>query len=516
MSGQPVTGVPNPAASDGSGPEHVRVAIIGAGFSGLGTAIRLREAGIESFVVLERADDLGGTWRDNHYPGCCCDVPSHVYSFSFELNPGWTRGFAPQWEILDYLRRTAEKYGVLPDVRYGHEVIEAAWDEDARRWDIETAAGRLTADVLVSGAGPLSDPTTPEIPGLDRFEGKMFHSAVWDHDHDLTGERVAVIGTGASAIQFVPAIQPKVERLHLFQRTPPWVVPRLDHEITPPEHWLLRWIPFAPALVRSVLYWSLEVRVLLFRNPRIMRLADRFARKHLERQVPDPELRRKLTPSYTMGCKRILISDDYYPSLTAGNVEVLTDGAAEVRPRSIVTSDGTEIEVDTIIFGTGFHVVDAPIAKRIRGRAGHTLADQWNGSMQGYLGTSVTGFPNLFMLLGPNTGLGHNSIIHMIESQVNYVIDCLRQMDERDIRTVEVRQEAQDAFNERLQASMEGTVWTAGNCHSWYLDDTGRNPTLWPGWTFRFRNRTRRFDAEKYVLEEGPRAAATAAEPVSG
>jgi len=503
-----------PSASNGATPRggEAEVAIIGSGFSGLGMAIRLKQAGIDDFVVLERADELGGTWRDNHYPGCCCDVPSHVYSFSFELNPFWTRGFAPQWEIRDYLRRTAEKYGVLPHIRFGHEVTEAAWDDGAQRWSIETTGGDFTARVLVSGAGPLSDPTVPALPGLDDFQGRAFHSAVWDHDHDLTGERVAVIGTGASAIQFVPAIQPQVERMHVFQRTAPWVIPRFDHEITDVEHTLLRRIPFAPAIVRSVLYWTLESRVVGFRNPRLMKLADRVARWHLRRQVPDEQLREKLTPGYVMGCKRILISDDYYPSLTKPNVEVLTEGVKQVRERSIVSGDGSEREIDTIIFGTGFHVADPPIAARIRGRDGRTLAEHWAGGMTAYLGTTVAGFPNLFFLLGPNTGLGHNSMVYMIESQLNYVIDALRVMRERDARAVEVRPDVQERYNEELQAAMKGTVWTAGQCQSWYLDDTGRNTTLWPSWTFRFRGRTRRFDAESYVVENRPAHAEARAE----
>jgi cation diffusion facilitator CzcD-associated flavoprotein CzcO len=375
---------------------HTRIAIVGAGFSGLGMGIRLKQAGIHDFVVLERADDLGGTWRDNDYPGICCDVPSHVYSYSFQLNPFWTRGFAPQWEILAYLRHTAFKYAVPPHIRYHHEVLEASWDEDAQRWNIETTRGPFTADVLVCAAGPLSDPTVPDVPGLSDFEGKMFHSAQWDYEHDLSGERVGVIGTGASAIQFVPQIQPQVGQMYLFQRTPPWVIPRLDHQITWPEHWLLRWIPFAPALVRAVLYWTLESRVAGFRNPRLMKIANRVAQWHLRRQVADPGLREKLTPDYTIGCKRILISDDYYPSLTQPNVEVVTSGLNEVRKSSVVTGDGRELEVDTIIFGTGFHVTDPPIAQRVRGRGGRSLAEAWTPSMQAYLGTTVAGFPNLF------------------------------------------------------------------------------------------------------------------------
>ncbi len=480
--------------------QQVEIAIIGTGFSGLGVALRLKRARRDDFVLLERAGDLGGTWRDNDYPGCCCDIPSHVYSYSFELNNQWTRGFASQAEILAYLRKTAVRTGLLPHIRYHHEVTGAAWDGEAQRWEVSTTRGALSARFLVSAAGPLSDPALPDIPGLAAFEGTVFHSANWDHAHDLSGEQVAVIGTGASSIQFVPQIQPQVARLRLFQRTPPWILPRLDHEITAPEHWLLRTVPFAPAAVRAALYWLLEVRVVGFRNPRLMRGAQRLARWHLHRQVADPRLRAKLTPDYTIGCKRILLSDDYYPALTRANVDVITDGVAEIRPHSVVTTTGQELAVDTIIFGTGFRATDSPMAARIRGRDGRTLAEHWKPSMRAYLGMSVPGFPNLFLMIGPNTGLGHNSMVFMIESQLNYLMSCLDEMRLRGTGTVEVREDAQAAFDAELEAATVGTVWTAGHCRSWYLDATGTNTTLWPGWSFRFRQRTRRFEPQKFRL----------------
>jgi cation diffusion facilitator CzcD-associated flavoprotein CzcO len=483
--------------------EQFRIAIIGSGFSGLGTAIRLKRAGIHDFVVLERAGDIGGTWRDNDYPGCCCDIPSHVYSFSFELNRAWTRGFASQVEILDYLRRTARKYDVMRHIRFDHEMRSAAWDEQAQRWVIDTVHGSFSAQILVSAAGPLSDPSIPDIPGLRDFAGTVFHSARWNHGHDLSGERVAVIGTGASAIQFVPQIQPKVARLHLFQRTPPWVVPRLDYRITPAEHWLLRWVPFAPTVVRAALYWFLEVRMVGFRRPKVMNAASRLARWHLKRQVPDTALRARLTPDYTLGCKRVLVSDDYYPALTRPNVEVVTDGVREVRAHSVVTTAGDELEVDTIILGTGFHVTDNPIASRVRGRHGKTLAEVWSPSMRAYLGMSVAGFPNLFVIIGPNTALGHNSMVFMIESQLNYLMGCLEAMRTRGVSTVEVRSDAVAAFNAEIDRAMQGTVWSSG-CNSWYLDSAGRNSVVWPGWSFRFRTRTRHFEPQKYVMSRAP------------
>ena len=479
---------------------HVRVAVAGAGFSGLGLAIQMKRHGIHDFVVLERADALGGTWRDNSYPGCCCDVPSHVYSYSFDLEPGWTRGFASQPEILAYLQRIAERHGVMPHLRFGHEVLGARWESRDRRWHIETTGGAFTADVFVPAAGPLSDPSIPDIPGLDGFAGTVFHSARWNHDHDLRGRRVAVVGTGASAIQFVPRIQPQVAHLTLFQRTPPWVMPRLDHKITPAEHWLLRHIPFAPALTRAALWSLLEARIVGFRNPGVMRQAEKLARAHVRRQVSDEALRRKLMPSYTLGCKRVLLADDWYPAITQPNVEVVTGGIREVRPHAVVDAEGNEHDVDTIIFGTGFHVTDAPVASRIRGADGRTLAETWSPSMQAYLGTTVVGFPNMFFMLGPNTGLGHNSMVYMIESQVAYIVGALQAMDRHGIGVLEVRPEVQAEYNRWLDRRLQGTVWTAGGCKSWYTDAAGRNTTIWPGATPAFRRRTRRFRHQPYRL----------------
>jgi cation diffusion facilitator CzcD-associated flavoprotein CzcO len=480
--------------------QDVRVAIVGSGFAGLGMAIRLREVGIEDFVILERADDVGGTWRDNRYPGCACDVPSHLYSFSFAPNPDWTSTFSPQQEIWDYLRSCARRYGVMGHIRFGHEVLDAEWDDDAQRWRIETSRGVLAARALVLGTGPLSEPAIPDVPGLDRFEGTTFHSATWDHHHDLDGERVAVIGTGASAVQFVPRLQPRVGRLHVFQRTAPWIMPRPDRPLRPFERRLYRALPAAQLLMRAGIYWARESFVLGFRHPRAMRLGQRVALRHLHRQVRDPELRRKLTPSYRMGCKRVLISNDYLPALTRANVEVVTDAIAEVRARSIVTADGRERDVDTIIFGTGFHVTDMPAAERVRGRDGHTLAEHWRGSPQAHMGAMVAGYPNLFFLVGPNTGLGHNSIVFMIESQCNYLLYALRRKQAAGAAELVVRAEAQAAYNARLQEQMRGTVWTSGGCASWYLDANGRNTTLWPTFTWPFRERTRRLDPAEYEL----------------
>jgi cation diffusion facilitator CzcD-associated flavoprotein CzcO len=481
---------------------RTKVVIVGTGFAGLGMAIRLKDAGIDDFVVLERAGDVGGTWRDNTYPGAACDVPSHLYSFSFAPNPDWSRSFSPQAEIQDYLRRVATDFGVRPHIRFHHEVLGATWDETRGCWRVRTNAGEFETEVLVSATGALSDPAIPAVPGLDRFEGTVFHSARWRHDHDLTGKRVAVVGTGASAIQFVPQIQPDVERLTLFQRTPPWILPRWDRPIRPAERWAFRRLPLVQRLARAGIYWGREQMVTGFvMAPNLMRAAERLARRHLARAVPDPALRAKLTPDYRIGCKRVLISNDYLPSLAQPNVDVVAAGLAEVRERSVVAADGTEHEVDTIIFGTGFHVTDIPVADRITGRGGVTLKDRWAAGMKAYKGSAVAGFPNLFLLVGPNTGLGHSSQVFMIESQIAYAVDAVRHIT-RSGGVVEVREEAESAWDAGVQQAMVRTVWTTGGCASWYLDDRGRNTTLWPGTTWRFRHHTARFDSAAYRIVE--------------
>ena len=471
-------------------------------------AIRLLKDGERDFVLLERAGEIGGTWRDNTYPGCRCDVPSHLYSFSFAPNPSWSSTFSPQPEILDYLRDVARRFGVMPHVRF-HTALESAdWDDAEGRWRLETSQGPLTADVLVCGQGPLSEPRLPEVPGLDSFEGTVFHSANWDHDHDLDGERVAVVGTGASAIQFVPAIQPRVGRLHLFQRTPPWVVPHPNRRMTRVEQAIYRRLPAAQLAMRAGIYWARESFVLQFRHRRVRRLATKLALRQLREQVPDARLRERLTPRYEIGCKRILPTDEWYPALAKPNVELIDQALAEVRPHSVVAGDGTEREVDTIVFGTGFHVTDIPIAHMVRGREGRTLAEVWGGSPEAYKGAAVAGFPNLFLLVGPNTGLGHNSIVFMIESQVDYVGDALATMRRRGARRVEVRREAQAAYNAEVQRLTEGTVWVSGGCASYYIDRNGRNSSLWPTFTWPFRKRTRAFDEGAYALGAAAPAAA--------
>ena len=489
------------------------VVIIGSGFAGLGMAVRLRQAGYEDFVVLERGDDVGGTWYYNTYPGCACDVPSHLYSFSFAPNPGWSNTYSAQPEIEAYLKRVADDHGIRPYVRLNTEMTGASWDEEARRWEIETSNGTFRARVVVAGLGGLSEPRIPELPGLESFEGEMWHSARWNHAFDLRGKRVAAVGTGASAIQFVPAIQPQVDKLHVIQRTPPWVVRHTGRPTTRWERRLYRRFPALQKAVRAGIYAGREALVLGFvKDPRLMRGVEALAKQHIKRGIgDDPELLAKVTPDYTIGCKRILPSNRWYPTLAKENVDLLTGGVAEIRGNRVVTGDGEEREVDAIIFGTGFQVTDMPIGNMVRGRDGTTLVESWNGSPRAHLGTTFPGFPNLFMMTGPNTGLGHNSIVYMIESQIAHVMGALEAMRNAGAETCEPRVEAFDAYNAEVDARMEGTVWNSG-CSSWYMDATGRNATLWPDWTWQFRRRLARFDASEYVLE---RTAVQAPEPVA-
>jgi cation diffusion facilitator CzcD-associated flavoprotein CzcO len=488
-------------------PAHADVVIVGSGFSGLATAIRLLQTGRPDFVVLERADDVGGTWRDNSYPGCACDVPSHLYSFSFAPNPAWSRSFSAQPEIYAYLRATARDFGVLPHVRFGAELLDARWDTAAQRWTVRTARGSLTCRVLVLGTGPLSEPQFPDIPGIDSFAGRLMHSARWDHDHDLTGERVAVVGTGASAIQFVPHVAERAAGLTVFQRTAPWVLPRWDFPIRSVTRRVYAKVPALARVRRAGIYALRESWLVGFvLRPSIMRAAEKVALANLRRQLPDPTKRRTVTPHYRLGCKRVLLSNAYYPALAKPTVTVETDRIAEITPTGVVTTaqDGTRTEhpADTIIFGTGFATTNPPIAERVHGADGRSLAERWRETgMAALHGLTVAGFPNLCFLVGPNTGLGHTSIVYMSESQVAYVLDLLDQLDRRGLGSFQPRQEVQDRYNDRLQQKLAGTVWNAGGCASWYLDAAGRNTTLWPTFTFRYRHQVRRADLAEYVTE---------------
>jgi len=486
---------------------HTDVAIVGSGFSGLGMAIQLQKHGRRDFIVLEKADDVGGTWRDNTYPGAACDVPSHLYSFSFALNPEWTRSFSPQPEIWSYLQQCAREAGVLDRIRFGHEVVSARYDPSKQRWRIETSRGILTARILVAGTGPLSEPRIPDVPGLGTFSGPVFHSARWDHSVDLSGKSVAVVGTGASAIQFVPEIQRVAKKVMVFQRTPPWVTPRNDRHLSSIEQSLFRRIPGAQKLPRAAIYFFRETYLLWFLHEKRATRVTRLALKFLQDQVRDPELQSKLTPDYTIGCKRILISNDWYPTLQKPNVELQTGGLGEVKGETVVSAEGEERQADIIIFGTGFHVTDMPFADRVFAGDGTRLADAWANGMEAYLGTSIAGFPNFFLLVGPNTGLGHNSLVFMIESQIAYILDALDCMEVNGADVLSVMESVQSGYNDELQRRLVPTVWNAGGCRSWYMDPRGRNTTIWPGYTWDFRRRTRRFELSKYERLVSPAAA---------
>ncbi len=479
--------------------EIIGVAIIGAGFSGLGMAIALTRAGRRDFVILEKADGIGGTWRDNTYPGCACDVPSHLYSFSHDLNPGWSRMYPQQGEILAYQNDVADRYELRPHMRTGAHVTRLDWDDTALLWTITTADGRtFRARAVVSGMGGLHIPAFPDLPGMADFSGSSFHTSHWNHDTDLTGKRVAIIGTGASAIQVVPAIAPKVSHLTLFQRTPPWVVPKGDRAMSTFERGLFRTIPFAQQAYRWVIYALNEVRAIGFtRQPERMLRGETEGRAHIARQIADPELREKVTPNYRIGCKRVLISNEYYPALARDNVTLETDAIAAVTPQGVRLVDGREILADVIIYATGFKPFDMMESTTVTGRDGRDLAAEWGQSPNAHKGITVSGYPNLFFLMGPHTGLGHNSIIYMIESAIRYVMDALETLDKRGAAALDVKPQAQTAFVSDVKERLKGTVWATG-CRSWYMNADGEVPTLWPDFTFRYRRLTAHLDAENY------------------
>jgi cation diffusion facilitator CzcD-associated flavoprotein CzcO len=487
-----------PAAPRPGGVRHIRVAIVGAGFGGLGTAIRLKQAGIDDFVVLDRAAEVGGTWQVNTYPGAQCDIPSILYSFSFAPNPKWTRLYPLQPEIHQYLRDCTERFGIESHLRLRHEVLNAAWDDAQQQWVVSTDRGTWHAQVLVGAMGPFSEPAVPNLRGLDSFRGKVFHTAAWDHDYDTTGQRVAVIGTGASAVQIIPRLQPTAKSLTVFQRTPTWIMPHPDQ---PMSGWPRRVFERLPAVQRATrtlfdLFQESLVPGFVYR-PGLLKWMDLVSRAHLRRQVRDPELRAKLTPTYRFGCKRPTFSNTYFPALAAPNTNVVTSGIREIRENGIVTADGEWHEVDAIVFGTGFRTTDNPAFDRLRGKAGRTLSEVWDGDANAYLGTTIHGFPNLFFLLGPNSVV-YTSQVVTIEAQVDYLLSSLNAMHERRLASIEVRDDVQRNFVATVDRRLAGSVWNAGGCSSYYLNDAGRNHVFFPGFNRRFRARTKHVDLADY------------------
>jgi cation diffusion facilitator CzcD-associated flavoprotein CzcO len=477
------------------------VAIIGTGFGGLCMAIQLKKAGIDSFIIFEKTDQIGGTWRDNTYPGAACDVPSHLYSFSFEPKHDWTRKYSEQKEIFEYLQHCAKKYKILPHIHFNTEIESVTFDEQAGMWHFSSTKGeQFSSKIFVSACGQLNRPAYPKIPGLEDFQGVQFHSARWNHKYDLTDKRVAVIGTGASAIQFVPQVAKKAKELILFQRTPAWIVSKPDRAYLPIEKTLFKHIPFLRTLHRGQIYWWNEIRFLSFQQNNIAnKIFQWAAQRHLEQNIKDPKLKELLTPDYPLGCKRILISNDYLASLTKPNVNIVTDNILEVEADGITSSKGKFYPVDAIIYGTGFQSTDFLAPMKITGRSGQDLNQAWKDGAEAYLGITVTGFPNLFILYGPNTNLGHNSIIYMIEAQVKYIISCINTLKEKNLRFLDVKNEPQSVYNNEIQKRMKTSVWAAG-CTNWYINASGKNTNNWPSFTFEYYWRTYKVNLSDYEL----------------
>lgn len=476
------------------------VIIIGTGFSGLGLATALKRSGRDNFVILERADGVGGTWRDNTYPGAACDIQSHLYSYSFRPNPDWTRVYAGQPEILDYLRATALDEGLLGHIHFNSDVTNATWDESRQQWKVTTRRGIHIARALVTATGHLSDPKLPTIAGLADFTGELFHSAQWNHDVSWAGKRVGVLGTGASAIQVVPELAKSAAHVAVFQRSAPYVVPRRDYFYTEAEKGMFRKLPGTAQAVRDGLFWGNEARFPQRRQvPKFVDEIRTRALRHLNQQVQDPDLLKKLTPDYEIGCKRILISNDYFPALTQPNVTLHTGGVQRIEGNAVITQDGRE-ELDILVCCTGFEAVDLPIAQRIVGRDDVLLANRWSSGGRAYACSTVAGFPNLFVMLGPNTGVGAGSIVYMVETQINYIKQALRYLDDND-SVLEISEERETAFIDELDARSIGTVWTSGGCSSWYVDQrSGRLSTLWPDFMSQFRAENGTFDSSVYQV----------------
>ena len=479
--------------------ERPSILIIGAGFGGLGMAIKLTLAGYTNLTLLEKANRVGGTWRDNTYPGAACDVQSHFYSYSFEPKHDWSRKFGLQREILGYMEHCVVKYRLADHIRLNSEVQNAAFDDSNNQWTLTLATGeRLTASVLITATGQLNQPAWPKLDGLERFKGKMFHSARWDHDYDLTGKRVAVIGTGASAIQFVPEIAPRVKQLDLFQRSAAWVLPKPDRPFKPWEQALFQKIPVWDRIYRYLIYWKNESRALAFTKfSGLLEFHANRVKREARKQVTDPAKLKRILPDYQIGCKRILISNDWYPSINRPNVNLVTDPIDHIDETGVVTQGGHHHPVDAIICGTGFRASEFLSPMRIAGRRGKTLNNAWQNGAAAFKGITVSGFPNLFMLYGPNTNLAHNSILYMLESQFRYVLDCLDALGKYPGSAMDVRQDRQDRFTHVVQEGLEHSVWNSG-CSSWYLDANGRNTVNWPGFTFTYRFATRRVDTADY------------------
>ena len=478
------------------------IAIIGAGFAGIGTAIQLLKAGIDSFTIYERADEIGGTWRDNTYPGAACDVPSHVYSFSFEPNPSWSRAFAESWEIQDYLLGVVEKWKLRSHLRLNTEIVDACFDEATGSWTLTTSDGEtVRARVVVSGVGGLVDPAPPDLKGMESFGGELFHTARWNHDFDLAGRKVAVIGTGASAVQVVPSIASQVEKLSVFQRTPAWVMPKPDRKYSERAKRIYARFPMALRMSRFFKYAMSELfgPMVFLDAPRLSAIGEKGSMLHLRAQVSNRAVREKLVPSFQFGCKRILISDDFWACFDRENVELVTEPIEEVKSGGIQTSDGRLHSVDAIVLATGFSVGLAKAPFPVRGRGGRILDEAWSEGAVAYKGMAVSGFPNWYILMGPNTGPGHTSVLVYTEAQIGYALQAIRKLLRENLRYVDVHQDVQDRYNDGLQRRMKRMVWGSG-CNSWYLSADGANHALYPGFAWEYALRTRKFKSSEYEI----------------
>jgi cation diffusion facilitator CzcD-associated flavoprotein CzcO len=474
------------------------IAVVGGGFGGVGAAVMLRRAGYDDVTVFERGERIGGVWHHNTYPGAACDIPSHLYEFSFAPNPRWSRRYAPQSEIQAYLEDVARRHGVLERVRTGTEVTGARWD--GRRWILETSAGRHQADILLTGTGQLTIPSVPRIPGLDDFAGPAFHTARWRHDVDLTGRRVAVLGTGCSAIQVVPAIQPVVEHVDVYQRSPGWTIPKMDFAYRERTKRLFERFPVLQRLDRRSIFAIQEIgAAAMTRRGWILPAIRAVGRRQINAAISDPELRRKVTPADEVGCKRIMLTDDWYPTLTCPNVELVTDRVTEVSATGVRTADGAERPADVLVLATGFKTHGFVAPMEITGADGRTLAEHWGDVPRAYLGVTVPGFPNLFLLYGPNTNGGTGSVIYTIEAAAGHVLAALDALDREGASRIEVRPEAADAFDRELRAALAGTVWHSG-CTNWYVDENGHDPNQWPWLWTTYRRRTARLDLAAYAI----------------
>ena len=478
---------------------HVRTIIVGSGLSGVAVGIKLREAGETDFVILDKADGVGGTWRANTYPGVECDIHAPLYSYSFAPKKDWSKNYGTQPELLSYIEECCTRYGLDAHLQFGQEVTSATWLDAQKIWEVKTSNGHFTANALVSAMGYLSFPNLPELPGYSDFSGPKFHTAQWDHSVDLKGKRVAIVGLGATSIQIIPEIQPTVGQLDIYQRTPAWFMPKHSHELGGFSNWAYRTIPGYHALIRQYHLWAAELVPYQLARPKRTKFMKDIAQKYLDKAVKDPELRAKLQPDYTIGCKRMLFSDTFYDVVQERNVALITNGIKQIEGSAIVTDDGTRRDTDVLVMATGFHTADMPFTKIVKGRSSQRLSEVWQDGRFAYLGSTVPGFPNFFMMLGPNTTVGHTSMTLMIEAQATYIADAIAKMREKGLASVEVRPDVAAEYDARMQDRLAPTVWNAGGCTSYYRGGAGKNTAIWPDTSFKFRRLTKTFDLDKYT-----------------